>query len=239
MDRKISIVIPAYNEERYIAGALESVEAQSMDHDVIEVIVVDNASTDDTAGVCRSILKKSSLRGILVHEPLLGPGRAKNRGAGCANGEVILFLDADSRMDPSLAERVYDRYSNGYEMGIVRVRADSSDAMANLYFDFIHWGKRLVHITANMGYCCRELFNKLGGFGTDLKHAEDLEFFTRAKKALKESGGEWCLLEDAVIFTSSRRMDRLPMRLGYPLTFLEWAFGGFLGFGRKKYVPYR
>ncbi|MBN2325466.1 MAG: glycosyltransferase [Spirochaetes bacterium] len=239
MDKKISIVIPAYNEGRYVAGALESVEAQRMDHDVIEVIVVDNASTDDTAFVCRSFFEKSSVRGILVHEPLLGPGRAKNRGAVCACGEVLLFLDADSRMEPTLAQRVYDRYSEGFEMGIVRIKADSSDGIANMYFDFIHWGKRLVHVTANMGYCCRDLFQRLGGFTTDLKHAEDLEFFTRAKKALQENGGEWCLLEDSVIFTSSRRMDRLPMRLGYPLTFLEWAFGGFLGFGRKKYVPYR
>ena len=239
MANKISIIIPAYNEERYITVALESVEAQIMEHEAIEVIVVDNASTDDTAGVCRSFFERSSVRSILVHEPRLGPGRAKNRGAGQASGEVLLFLDADSYMDPTLAQRVYDRYSKGYEMGIVRIRADSEDGMANLYFDFIHWGKRLVHVTANMGYCCRELFQRLGGFGTNLKHAEDLEFFTRAKRTLKKEGKEWCLLEDAMIFTSSRRMDRLPMRLGYPLTFLEWAFGGFLGFGRKKYVPYR
>lgn len=239
MTKKLSIVIPAYNEARYITGALESVEAQHMEHDAIEVIVVDNASTDDTGGICRSFFERSSVRGVLVHEPLLGPGRAKNRGAGCASGEVLLFLDADSRMDPTLSQLVCDRYSEGYEMGIVRIMADSSDGMANLFFNFIHWGKRLVHVAANMGYCCGELFQKLGGFGADLKHAEDFDFFTRAKKALKEEGREWCLLEDAVIFTSSRRMDRLPMRLGYPLTFLEWAFGGFLGFGRKKYVPYR
>ena len=237
--KKVSIIIPAYNEERYLSGALESAESQTLDHEDLEVIVVNNASTDDTAGVYHSFFSKNSLQSFLVDEPLLNPGRAKNSGAFHASGEVLLFLDADSRMDPNLAREVYDRYSGGYLMGIVRIRADSDDGMANLYFDFIHWGKRLVHITANMGYCQRELFLSLGGFGTDLKHAEDLEFFTRAKKALKEAGRPWCIIENTPISTSSRRMDRLPLRLGYPVTFLEWAFGGFLGFGRKKYVPYR
>lgn len=237
--KKVSIVIPAYNEERYLAGALESAEAQTMSHEELEVIVVNNASTDDTACICCNALERSSIDSYIIEEPLLSPGRAKNRGAADARGEVLLFLDADSRMDPRLAQDVYDCYTRGFLMGIVRIRADSEERMANLYFDFIHWGKRLVKITANMGFCQRDLFFELGGFNTDLRHAEDLEFFTKAKKALNERGKPWCIIEDSPISTSPRRMDRLPLKLGYPLTFFEWAFGGFLGFGRKKYVPYR
>ena len=239
MRKKVSVIIPAYNEEDYLAAALESVESQTMDHEELEVIVVNNASTDDTVRVYRSFFMNNSIQNFLFEEPLLGPGRAKNMGAYHASGEVLLFLDADSRMDPKLVQEVYDRYCKGYLMGIVRIKADSEESAANIYFDFIHWGKRLVNITANMGYCQRDLFVELGGFGTELKHAEDLEFFTRVKKTLKQRGMPWCIIEDAPISTSSRRMDRLPMKLGYPLTFLEWAFGGFLGFGRKKYVPYR
>ena len=237
--KKVSIIIPAYNEEHYLEGALESAEAQTMLHEALEIIVVNNASTDDTAGVCDNVFKRSSIDSYIIEEPLLSPGRAKNRGAGHARGEVLLFLDADSRMDPQLAQEVYDWYTAGYLMGIVRIRADSEERVATLYFDFIHWGKRLVNITANMGFCQRDLFFELGGFNTDLKHAEDLEFFTKAKKALNEMGKPWCIIEDAPISTSPRRMERLPLKLGYPLTFFEWAFGGFLGFGRKKYVPYR
>ncbi|MFQ6108951.1 MAG: hypothetical protein ACE5L7_05305, partial [Candidatus Aminicenantales bacterium] len=165
--------------------------------------------------------------------------RAKNRGAAEAHGEVFLFLDADSRMDPCLAQKVYGCYKKGYLMGTIRIIPDRSDWMARLFFNFIHYGKKLVHVAATMGYCGRELFCAIGGFDPEIKHAEDLEFFTRAKKALEKRGREWCVIDDAPIATSTRRMDRFPLKLGYPLTFLEWAFGGFLGFQRKKYIAYR
>jgi glycosyltransferase involved in cell wall biosynthesis len=239
MDKKVSIVIPAYNEENYLYGTLESVAVQTFDHELIEVIVVDNASTDRTQDVYHAFFESCSIQSALIEEPILSPGRAKNTGADKAEGEVLLFIDADSRIDPRLVQKVYDWYTRGYLMGIIRLKADSIDPMANLYFEVIHFGKKLIRIAANMGFCQRELFFKLGGFDPDLQHAEDLEFFTRAKKALKDTGKKWCIIEDAPIATSTRRMDRLPLKLGYPLTLFEWAFGGFLGLQRKKYAAYR
>ncbi|UCB44483.1 MAG: glycosyltransferase [Spirochaetota bacterium] len=239
MNKKVSIIIPAYNEENYLHRTLESVASQTFNHELIEVIVVDNASTDSTASVFHTFFKNCSIQNMLIEEPVLSSGRAKNAGASKARGEVLLFIDADSRIDPRLVQEVYNWYMRGYLMGIIRIKPDSIDPMANLYFDVIHFGKKLIHIAANMGFCQRKLFVELAGFNPDLQHAEDLEFFTRAKKMLKEIGKQWCIIEDAPISTSTRRMDRLPFKLGYPLTLFEWAFGGFLGLQRKKYEAYR
>lgn len=239
MNKKVSIIIPAYNEEKYLLEALKSVQAQTMDHDHMEIIVVDNASTDETASVYYEFLRDNCVSSLLVEEPLLSPGRAKNRGAAQAQGELLIFLDADSRMEPCLAEEVYDWYKRGYLMGTIRIKVDSSDRIANLFFDFVHYGKKLVRVAANMGYCEKEFFFSVGGFDPELKHAEDLEFFTRAKQALRKTGKPWCVVEGSSISTSTRRMDRLPLKIGYPLTFLEWALGGFLGFQRNKYIAYR
>ncbi|MFQ6070157.1 MAG: glycosyltransferase [Candidatus Aminicenantales bacterium] len=239
MSKKISIIIPAYNEEKYLLNTLKSIETQEFNLSELEVIVVDNASTDNTAQVHRSFFQNNSIENLLVREPILGPARAKNTGAEKAQGEVLLFLDADSWMVPSTLEKVCDAYKKGCKMGTIYVKADSSDLVAIFFFNLINFGKNLFHIAANMGYCERNLFFEVGGFKSEIKHAEDYEFFTRTKKHLRKKGKSWCMINDAHIYTSTRRMERAPFKLGYLLTLLEWAFGGFLGLYRSSYRLYR
>jgi len=238
-DKKVSIIIPAFNEEKYLGRALQSVELQTFDHSDLEVIVVDNASTDQTTEVFHSFFSKRSIPHILLKEPILSPGRARNTGAKRALGEVFLFLDADSKLSPQTVQRVYDRYKEGMFMGTVRIKPDSSDRVANFFFGLIHFGKNLFHLACHLGYCERNLFFEVGGFDPVMVHAEDLKFFTKVKKTLRKQGKEWCVIEDAPIFTSTRRMSRYPFKLGYLITLLEWAFCGLLSFNRSKYTPYR
>lgn len=117
----ISVVIPAYNEEKYIAGCIESVLAHAP-RNLLEIIVVCNACSDRTADVA---LRYPKVR--VVHEYRKGTGFARNRGFKEAKGDVLAYLDADSRIhgewfpmverefaaDPSLASlsgpyRFYD-----------------------------------------------------------------------------------------------------------------------------------
>ncbi len=239
MKRKVSIIIPAYNEEKYLLSALESIEKQTFDHNQMEVIVVNNASTDNTVKVFNSFIGKNSFKMTLIDEPVLGVSRAKNKGASIAEGKILIFLDADSRMSENLVQVVNDYYEKGYLMGIIKLLPDSNNFMARFLFNLIDFGKKNLHVTAQMGYCDSKLFWKIGGFRPEIKHAEDLELFTKVKKLLKKEGGKFCYIREAFIITSTRRMDRLPLKLGYPLTFFEWLFGGFLGLRRKKYKPYR
>lgn len=239
MNKKVSIIIPAYNEEKYIRETLRSVETQTFDLSQLEVVVVDNASTDKTSAVFESFFSSNSIDNLLLKEPQLGLGRAKNTGAAEAQGEIFLFLDADSKLSPQTVEKVYKAYQQEFLLGTIRLKADSSDWTANFFFDLIHFGKKLFNIMANMGFCQRGLFFEAGGFNPDLHQAEDLEFYKRAKKVLKRKGRDWCLIEEAPIFTSARRLERFPVKLGYLLTLLEWGFGGFLGLQRRYYIPYR
>jgi glycosyltransferase involved in cell wall biosynthesis len=238
-DKKVSIIIPAFNEQKYLRRTLQSVESQTFDHSDLEVIVVDNASADQTAYVFRSFFRESSISHLLLKEPILSPGRARNTGAKAAQGKVFLFLDADSTLSPKTVQRVYQGYKKGLFMGTIRIKADSSERTANLFFDLIHFGKNLFHMACHMGYCERNLFYEVGGFDPEIIHAEDLKFYTKAKNVLRRMGKDWCVIEDAPIFTSIRRMSRYSFKIGYLITLLEWAFCGLLNFNRGRYTPYR
>jgi glycosyltransferase involved in cell wall biosynthesis len=95
----VSAVIPAFNSERLLATAIESVLEQT--HSPIECIVVDDGSRDATAEVARGY----GDRVRLVQEENRGAAAARNRGAALARGELLAFLDADDRWLPARLER--------------------------------------------------------------------------------------------------------------------------------------
>ena len=88
----VSVVVAAYDCERYIAATLDSALAQ--DHEPIEVIVVDDGSTDSTA----AIVEHYGVR--LIRRPNGGQGAAKNTGVAAARGELVAFLDHDDLWAP-------------------------------------------------------------------------------------------------------------------------------------------
>jgi glycosyltransferase involved in cell wall biosynthesis len=98
----VSVVIPCHDGERYLADAVRSVLAQR--HDPIEVLVVDDGSTDGSAAVARSF--GDDVR--LLHQPPSGAAAARNLGVAHAHGELLAFLDADDlwpegRLAPMIA----------------------------------------------------------------------------------------------------------------------------------------
>ena len=97
---ELSIVIPAYNEEKYIGAAIESV--QKYGNGVCkEIIVVDNASTDRTVQIA------NGYPGVrVVSESKKGTGHARERGFRESTGDVICFIDADTRLRPASTRRV-------------------------------------------------------------------------------------------------------------------------------------
>ena len=93
----VSVIIPAYNAERYLPRALESVYGQS--YRPIEVIIVDDGSTDGTGSMveaCRAGRpNEDELRLVYIRQQNAGPSRARNIGIKSANGEYVAFLDSD------------------------------------------------------------------------------------------------------------------------------------------------
>ncbi|MCX7972906.1 MAG: glycosyltransferase [Candidatus Aminicenantes bacterium] len=240
MKPKISVIIPAYNEEKYLWTALDSVKNQTYDPHFLELIVIDNASTDRTAKVFYDFIGTNELKfkSFLTEEKILGVSRAKNRGALLATGDVLIFLDADSEMSSNLAEVVAQSYLRGYRMGIIRLVPKSQEWLPRYFFRLIEFGKRTFRIAAQMGYCERTLFLEEGGFNPALKLSEDLELFTRIKKRLWRENQDFIYIREAFIRTSTRRMDSFPCGSGYFLIFFQW-FLSFLGLGRERYRPYR
>jgi hypothetical protein len=145
-----------------------------------------------------------------------------------ATARIIVFLDADSRAAPDLAQRVLDWAGRGYPAGSIKIVADSTDWLDRGFYGLIEWGKGLFGIHANMLYCERDLFLRSGGFGEDIHLAEDLEFLTR----LERQGVHVGHVMDSYIATSPRRLHELPFRLGIVTTFVRWALAH-VGIGRR------
>lgn len=228
----ISVVIPARNEEDYIASALSSVLVQEYPKSHLEAIVVDNASTDHTASVVAMFADvHPGERLHLVSEQTPGVGRAKNAGAEKASGQVLVFLDADSRMARDLAREVALLYTT-HAAGSIRVSADGGTSFERAFFSLMEFGKVRFGIRAQMMYCDRGLFLRLGGFRPDLQIAEDLDFLKRVGAYLKTHGGDRVAhLTNSEIATSPRRLRRYPYCLGILEMFGRWILA-FLGIGR-------
>lgn len=101
----VSVVIPAFNSGEYVREAIDSVFAQT--YSPIEVIVVDDGSTDDTAEKLHSLIKAQKIR--YTFQPNQGLAAARNTGIGLAEGKYLQFLDADDLLAPEKIEKQVKR----------------------------------------------------------------------------------------------------------------------------------
>ena len=248
----VSVVIPALNEERHIAAALDSVARQRYPKQRLEAVVVDNDSRDGTGAAAKRVATRWLLQAPdtprlqVLGEPHRGAARAKNRGAAAARGQLLVFLDADSTLGPNVVREVAAAWQGGARGGSITVMADSGDPWERGFFGVVEFGKALFGIHCQMGYLDRELFGRLGGFRPQLHLAEDLDLMRRAAAALRHTGKRMERIgstpvfgadrdSGACILTSPRRLRALPWRLGLIWLFLRWSLG-FLGIGRRRYA---
>jgi uncharacterized protein len=215
---RVSVIIPALNEERHIAATLRAVR-QSPYH---EVIVVDGGSTDAT-------VQRAKEAAVTVLSSKPGRARQMNAGAARAEGSSLLFLHADTLLEPRCAEAVPRTLrAPGVAAGAFRFRIAGSFAGKSL----IEWatGLRSRWLQRPYGdqglFLARALFEEMGGF-TDLPIMEDYEFAAR----LRRRGRIVTVGESAV--TSARRWQTL----GAARTTLrnQWMLAGYhLGVGPHK-----
>lgn len=97
---RISVVVPARNAEAWIGETLASIQAQTYPHAWMELILVDDGSTDATRAVASDLLAQSDLVYKFLYTPSCGPSAARNVGWRAARGEWIQFLDADDLIEP-------------------------------------------------------------------------------------------------------------------------------------------
>ncbi len=201
---RVSVIIPARNCRDDLRSCLESL-GRSLYRD-FEVIVVDDASTDDTtAGIdpCQAR--------VLVLPAQSGPATARNRGAAVARGEYFLFLDADVCVHPKTLGEVVATFDGAPEISAVFGSYDTEpqalnvlSQYRNLMHHFVHQEARAEAATfwSGCGAVRREAFLAMGGFLTDYRRPciEDIELGVRLHKA-----GHRILLNKAILVTHLKR----------------------------------
>jgi len=188
---RISIIIPTRNESATIAATL----APLRERDVLELIVVDGGSADETRAVAEPLADR-------VIESLAGRARQMNAGAAVARGEILLFLHADTLVPPGFAAAIVAACESG-----IGGRFDVALAAKGWRFRIIETAINLRSrstglFTGDQGLFIRaEVFRELGGY-PDQPLLEDLAL----ARAMKRRGGVVALRER--LRTSARRWQR-------------------------------
>jgi glycosyltransferase involved in cell wall biosynthesis len=193
----ISFIVPAYNEQMWIGTCLASIEASMAGiPEPYEVVVVDDASTDDTS----SIAKQSGARVIHVEQRKISAVR--NAGARAAGGDVLFFIDADTRANSAAVTAALDSLRQGAVGGGCVPRFDGPVPIwGRAVIQTCVWGARLLRLVGGCFlFCTRNAFEATGGFSERLYAGEDIEFVRALKKI-----GPFVVPKPAVV-TSGRKL---------------------------------
>ena len=102
----ISIIVPVYNADRYLDKCVTSISSQTYEN--LEIILVDDGSSDNSPEICDWFAKKDS-RILVIHQNNRGVSAARNVGIEYAKGEYLAFVDGDDYISPSMIEHLYSR----------------------------------------------------------------------------------------------------------------------------------
>lgn len=181
---QFSIVVPAYQESKLIGECVEALCAQTIDRSRYEIIVVDDASTDDTAAIA-----EDAGADVVVHTPHGGAAAARNAGVGAAQGVLVLFTDADCAPSPEWLARMVAPFTDPTVVGTKGTyRTQQRELIARLVqLEFEIRYERMAELpeidfidTYSAAYR-RDVMVEHGGFSTDypVPSAEDVDFSFR------------------------------------------------------------
>ena len=177
----VSVIMPAFNQSRYIRAALESVFAQT--YRPVEVIVVDDGSTDDTP----AILAAHADRVVGVRQANAGPAAARNSALAHARGDFIAFLDADDLWHERKIERQMARFGAWPQLEIsvcmVENFWDGDPAVEAERFRERGYEKVMAGIVVQALLARRAVFDRVGSFDTRFRFCEDTDWYLRAAES--------------------------------------------------------
>jgi len=202
---KISIVVPAYNEEKILRDSISAIRNAATAFETgmeWELIVCDNNSTDRTAEIAREGGAQ------VVFEPINQISRARNRGASVAGGDWLIFVDADSFPTRELFARVAthmrDPKCGG---GGCLVQLDGDYPGAQLLVSTWNAISRVLRWAAgSFVFCDARLFREIGGFSEQLFASEEIDLSRRLKQAARAKKRRMVIITEERLVTSSRKM---------------------------------
>lgn len=175
----VSAIVPVYNGDKFLESTINRIKNQH--YHPLEIIVIDDGSTDGTAEVAAKLKDSDSIR--YVYQPNRGPAAARNHGIKIAKGEAIAFLDIDDIWsDDKLqiqASYLADNPSVDIVQGLIQQitipeeqsNNPASFEIASKAYQFINLGSAIYR---------KSVFDKIGLLDETLKYAEDYDWFIRA-----------------------------------------------------------
>lgn len=191
MDKpKISVIMAAYNKSRHIKEAIDSILQQTMQD--FELVVVDDASTDDTDAIVRSICDPRIV--LLQNTENSGPAPTRNKAVAAARGEYLAIMDADDVALPDRIEKeadfldhhpeygligsaFYHIDDNGARLGLVKVLTEDRDLREGL--------KRQNWFGHSTVLIRKSVFDDMGGYDTTFRYSHDYELIIRVAEKYK------------------------------------------------------
>jgi glycosyltransferase involved in cell wall biosynthesis len=205
----ISVVIPAFNEESYLGETLASLNRAAAvllkkEALPVEIIVVDNDSSDSTAEVARSFGAR------VVRDARHNVATVRNAGAGFACGEILVFVDADTTVPDELLCRVAEvMREHDCLGGAVDTNYRPGRLTSKAYLQLWRLAGKLTRTAQGATQFCRkDIFLALDGYDETLFMGEDVDFYRRLRRFARRHGGSVRLIEDIRVTPSSRRFDQ-------------------------------
>lgn len=204
---RISVLVPAYNEEAHLADTLGSIHEsfRGVGESAYEVVVCDNNSTDRTGAVAQ----ENGAR--VVFEPHNQIARARNTAAERARAEWLLFLDADTRLNAPLLRATLAALQSGQICGGGSVlcfdRPVTSRAAAGLTWFWNALSVRCGWAAGSYVFCLRLAWEAVGGFDEALYAGEEISFSRKVKRWGRARGLRFRVLTGAPVVTSARKLE--------------------------------
>jgi glycosyltransferase involved in cell wall biosynthesis len=174
----VSVIIPVYNGERFLAEAVESIRQQ--DYHSLEIIVVDDGSTDGSAAIAKSL--GEDIR--YFYQEHAGPSAARNLGLRQARGSLIAFLDADDLWPENKLRNQIQRLSQDPDLEVISGRVQyfglESPVIRRMHFEGLD--QTVINFSLGSAVFRKPVFEKVGDFDESLTSWEELDWFMRAKE---------------------------------------------------------
>jgi glycosyltransferase involved in cell wall biosynthesis len=224
----MSVIIPAHNEQYYLARTLDALKRQN--YRKFEVIVVANGCTDKTAEVAQGKCDRL----IVLSQKSLGV--ARNLGARMARGEILVFLDADTELEPLALTIVGERFSKKYAAATLKGLPDSDRFGYRLIYALKNFSHRSSFHTGSSGVivCWKKHFLRVGGFDEGLEVRENSELIWRLRNF-----GRYIYIGDAAATTSMRRYEQVGLGKMVWIWIKLWFQTHFGDLHYRRYEPVR
>lgn len=214
MEKNVSVIIPTYNRRELLRAAMESVLNQTYPY--IEVVVVDDGSSDNTADLVAQYSGKAAGRIVYLRQENRGPAAARNRGLAAASHDLIAFLDSDDRFDPGKIEVQVAAMNSDpdclishtreiwYRRGVLLNQKKKHEKSRG---DIFARCLQLCAVSMSTVMLRRQLIDEVGLFDEQFPCCEDYDYWLRAS-----IGHRFSLIDQSLTVKQGGRPDQVSFR---------------------------